>query len=165
MADPKPEAPQIGVPPENPALTPWAEARRALEAAKTYWLCSVRPDGRPHVVPVWGVWLDDAFLFSTSAASRKGRNLASNPACTVNVQGDGLDLVVEGVTSQITDDATLARAAQLYAQKYDWPIVAKDGGFYDENDHGGPVYVVKPSVVFGFGDASAFSATRWVFER
>lgn len=165
MADPIAEAPNMGFAAENPTLTPWAEARQRLEAAKTYWLATVRPDGRPHVMPVWGLWLDEVLLFSTSEASRKGRNLAGNGRCAVSVQGEGLDLVVEGVASILRDEAVLGRAAELYARKYDWPIAARDGGFYDEKGNGGPVYAVRPAVVFGFGEASAFSATRWVFSK
>jgi len=163
MPDPTPEAPDLGFPPADPSLLPWAEGRAVLEAAKTYWLSSVRPDGRPHVAPLWGVWLDDAFLFSTVEGSRKGRNLAGNQLCAVSVQGGVLDLVVEGVASKLTDEDLLRRAAETYAPKYDFPVVGRDGGFYNEQGHGGPVYVVRPTVVFGFGDAANFSATRWVF--
>ncbi len=163
MPDPTPEVADIGFPASNPALLPWVDARRQLEAAKTYWLASVRPDGRPHVAPVWGVWLDDVLLFSTAETSRKGRNLADNQQCAVSVQGDGLDLVVEGVASKATDEATLQRAVGLYTAKYDWPMVVRDGSWVNEQGNGGPVYVVRPTVVFGFGEASSFSATRWRF--
>jgi hypothetical protein len=162
MPDPTPEAPSLGFPPQNPALTPWAAARRALEVAKLYWLSTVRRDGRPHVVPVWGVWLDDTLIFSTSPASLKARNLANNPRCAVSVPGEALDLAIEGELSTC-DDAVLQRAAALYSQKYDFPVAARDGGFYNRDGHGGPAFVVRPLKAFGFGDPSAFSATRWVF--
>jgi hypothetical protein len=165
MADPRPEAPDVGFEPEDLTLLPWQDARRALEVAKTYWLSTVRPDGRPHVMPVWAVWLDDVLLFSTADTSRKGRNLAQNPRCAVSVEGDGLDLVLEGVVAKLNDTALLEQAVALYTQKYDWPVQPRDGGFYDEKGNGGPVYVVRPTVVFGFGQASSFSATRWVFDR
>lgn len=64
-----------------------------------YWLSIVHPEGRPHVTPIAGVWLDDALCFSTGQEERKARNLALNTACVVttgcNVL-DGMDVVVEG---------------------------------------------------------------------
>ena len=57
--------------------TSWAEARRRLAEADTYWLATVRSNGRPHLVPVLAVWLDDALhFFVASRTSRKAKNLA-----------------------------------------------------------------------------------------
>ena len=43
---------------------PWDRAREWFEAdagiSPTHWLATVRPDGRPHVMPVWTVWVDGA---------------------------------------------------------------------------------------------------------
>ena len=157
------EPPDMGFTPENPKLSPWSEAEAGLIAAKTYWLTTVRPDGRPHVMPVWGVWLDSKFYFSTSATSRKGKNLAKNPHCAINVSRHAMDIVVEGTADMVTEDATLHRVAEAYSPKYEWPLTVRGGGVYGENGDGGPVYVMTPTVAFGFGDASDFSATRWRF--
>ena len=75
MADREPLSDQpLGADDAIPA--PWAEARGRLEEAGTYWLATARPDGRPHVMPVLGAWLDGALSFSAGEASRKGKNLA-----------------------------------------------------------------------------------------
>lgn len=161
---PRPEPATLGYAPEDPTLTPWPEAEAVLVERKTYWLSTVRPDGRPHVMPVWGVWLQGKFYFSTSPRSRKGRNLADNPACTIALSGAGLDVVVEGAASVETDETTLAAVAELYGPKYDWRVTVRDGGLYGENGDGGPVYAVTPAVVFGFGLSGGFSATRWRFD-
>ena len=51
-------------------LIPWAEAERRLAAAHDHWLATVHPDGRPHVMPVWGVWLGGRLWFSCAVGSR-----------------------------------------------------------------------------------------------
>ena len=53
-------------------LIPWSWAVERLSAAHNYWVCTARPDGRPHAAPVWGLWLEDAFWFSTNPRSQKG---------------------------------------------------------------------------------------------
>src|SRR5215210_9310852 len=121
MADREPVAEQpFGA--DDAALTPWAEARGCLEEAGTYWLATVRPDGRPHVMPVLAVWLDGALHFSTGETSRKGKNLARNPHCVIALGSHALDLVVEGEAAKVSDEAKLHRVAAVYASKYDWQV-------------------------------------------
>src|SRR3954464_1212467 len=79
--------------------TPWAEVRELLEKASMYWLSTVRPDGRPHVTPLFASWLDGALYFATGAAERKARNLVHNAHCVVTTGCnviDGVDVVIEG---------------------------------------------------------------------
>ena len=153
----------LGYPPEKPDLTPWSEAEAVLVERKTYWLATTRPDGRPHVMPVWGVWTEGAFYFSTGPTSRKAKNIARNPQCTVSLSGAGLDLVVEGAASLVRDEETVTRVAALYGPKYDWPVTVRDRGIFGENGDGGPLYVMTPAVAFAFGLVDGFSATRWRF--
>ncbi len=160
---PKAELPAMGFAPENATLTPWSDAESRLIAARTYWLATTRADGRPHVMPVWGVWLDNRFYFSTSETSRKGKNLASNSACAITLSLEGIDIVVEGMAALLSDAAIAQRVAEVYGPKYDWPVTVRDGGVYGANGDGGPLYVVTPSVVFGFSEADGFTATRWRF--
>lgn len=61
----------------------WSDGQRTLEAAEIYWVATVRPDGRPHVVPLLAVWLDGAVYFCTGPDERKAKNLDANPHCTV----------------------------------------------------------------------------------
>jgi general stress protein 26 len=146
----------------------WAQARSRLEDAKVYWLVTVRPDGRPHVTPLVSVWLDGALFFCTGETERKARNLVRNSHCILltgcNALNDGVDLVVEGDATRVTDNARLQSIADAYETKYgsDWHFDVRDGAFHHDP---GPalVYEVAPSTAFGFGKGEQFSQTRWRF--
>jgi len=157
--------------------TDWAEAREHLERAEIYWVTTVRPDGRPHVTPLVAAWLDDALFFSTGESERKAKNLAGNPHVVMttgcNAFREGLDLVVEGEATRVSDEATLRRVADAFVSKYDWHFDVRDGAFYEARGpvprEEGPsesrvlVYRVTPSKAFGYGRGESFSATRWRF--
>jgi nitroimidazol reductase NimA-like FMN-containing flavoprotein (pyridoxamine 5'-phosphate oxidase superfamily) len=169
MAEAQPTAEQLtGVSPAVPltGLT-WAAARERLAGGTTYLLATVRPDGRPHVVPVLAVWLDGALHFNTGRAARKATNLAGNPHCAVTVPGDDLDLVVEGAAVKVTDEARLRQVADGFPAKYPWWHPTVRGGAFYADDAGEPrdVFAVAPRVVFAFGKEKGFSATRWRFRR
>jgi len=149
--------------------TPWEEARGRLEAAEVYWLMTVRPDGRPHATPLLAVWLDGAMHFSTGPSEVKARNLAHNRRCALVTGGDalgeGLDLVVEGETRRVTDDAALRRLAGAWVAKYGegWRFEVRDGAFHHEGGEALVFEVVSPKVL-GFRRGEVFSQTRWRFE-
>ena len=82
-------------------LIPWAEAERRLTVAHDYWCATVHPDGRPHVMPVWGVWLDGRLWFSSAVGSRKVRNLDAEPRCTLTTDDARDPVVVEGVAERV----------------------------------------------------------------
>jgi len=137
-------------------LLPWSWAFERLSNARNYWLSTTRPDGNPHVMPVWGVWLDDAFYFSTGTQSRKARNLVQKPRCAIGCELGDDQIVLEGAAELMTNGALRKRFAKAYAEKYQW-----DTEGFDE-----PFYAVRPTAVFGFSTApGAFigSATRWIF--
>lgn len=165
--------------------TPWTEARARLEhpePGRTYWLATVRPDGRPHVRPLLGLWLDGAFYFVTGETTRKGKNLAGDPRCVITVSSPtlpALDLILEGEAQKVADDARLQRVADAYGSTMDWPLEVRDGGVFGPNaPTAGPppyaVYELTPTTVVGLpgiagteqgvGSAGAFSPTRWGFE-
>jgi hypothetical protein len=113
--------------------TAWTSARERLENPerdRTYWLATVHPDGRPHVVPLLGLWLDDAFYFLTGETTRRGRNLSHAPRClmaTSSTTLPALDLIVEGNCRKVREDATLHRVAEAYGAKMAWPLEVRDG--------------------------------------
>ena len=157
------------------APIPWSRARDELEGVstndthKTYWLATVRPDGRPHVAGVGAMWDDGKFYFTSGAGTRKSRNLAANPNCTISVTLPTLDLVVEGTASRVTDQATLQRIAERYAAQ-GWPASASDDALtaaYSAPSAGPPpwnLYVVTPVTAVGVATAEPYGATRWRFE-
>ena len=119
--------------------TSWTEARARLEhpePGRTYWLATVRPDGRPHMMPILGLWLDDAFSFITGAATRKGKNLAGDPRCAITASSTtlpALGLILEGEARQGTDDAGLQRVAEAYGSTMGWPLEVRDGAVFGPN--------------------------------
>jgi pyridoxine/pyridoxamine 5'-phosphate oxidase len=140
--------------PGGAGLLPWHWAARRLADSHNYLLTTVRPDGRPHSAPVWGIWFEDAFCFSTGPRSRKARNLAANSHCVVCPEGLDQAVILEGVAEPITDRARLRRLFEVYNAKYQW----------DSSPDLGPVYAVRPTVAFGFIEyALQGSATRWRF--
>jgi nitroimidazol reductase NimA-like FMN-containing flavoprotein (pyridoxamine 5'-phosphate oxidase superfamily) len=154
----RPHMPGYGIAPADagPGVLPWRWATERLGQARNYWVATTRPDGRPHTMPVWGVWLDDRFYFSSGAASRKARNLAEHAACVVGMEVGADALVVEGTAALVTDAALRARVLAAYGAKYAW----------DTAEFTEPLYAVTPTVVFGFptdGDAFTTGTTRWTF--
>jgi uncharacterized protein YndB with AHSA1/START domain len=147
--------------------TAWTEARQRLADAELYWLTTIRPDGRPHITPLIGVWLDGALHLCTGPHEQKARNLAANPRCALttgtNTLADGYDLVIEGEARRVTDDAALTRMAAAYQAKYGpaWSFTARDGHLHSA---GGPAvaYRVAPATAYGFGKSTP-SQTRWTF--
>lgn len=147
---------------------PWSEARQVLEEAGTYWLTTVRPDGRPHVTTLIAMWHDEALYFSTGPAEQKAKNLGENPQCILttgcNRLDSGLDVVVEGVAVGVTDEAILRPLAEAWQAKYgsDWPLAGSEKA-------SDLVLRVAPIQAFGyrkgFGAGGQGCQTRWRWDR
>jgi nitroimidazol reductase NimA-like FMN-containing flavoprotein (pyridoxamine 5'-phosphate oxidase superfamily) len=140
-----------GVPRTKKGMLPWSRAREILETAKVYWVCTVRPDGRPHARPIWCLWVDDKLYCDGSLETRWARNLRSNPAVQVHTEQDGIVVILHGV-AELTkpEPATAERLAEVSATKY---------GF--RPDAINEIYAVRPVVAYAWGDLG--SATRWHF--
>ena len=95
--------------------------------SRTTWLATVNDDGSPHVTPVGALWLDGRFWFQTSAATRKGRNVARDPRCSIAVSIRDADVVIEGDAARVTDPDTVARIAKAWADG-GWPAEPDDSG-------------------------------------
>ena len=154
---------------ESATARPWREAVALLTDAELYWLTTVRPDGRPHVTPLIGLWSDGALHFCTGAAERKARNLSSNPEVVLttgtNTLNQGLDVVVEGRAAQVTDEKRLIPLAEAWEAKYgsDWHFGVRDGAFTNGAGGRAEVFEVAPRTVFGFAKGDPFGQTRWRF--
>jgi hypothetical protein len=161
-------------------VTPWEVALERLEhpaPGQNHWLATVRPDGRPHLMPIIAFWIDGAFHFLAGEGTRKGQNLAADGRCVIgtgNLTMPSLDLVVEGHAKPITDVATVARLAKEFDGE-GWPLEARGSEIY--GPHGptaGPppyaIYRLEPTKVFGlpgmfgmFESEEHHKATRWTF--
>jgi hypothetical protein len=140
-------------------LLPWAEAERRLTVAHDYWCATVRPDGRPHVMPVWGVWLDGRVWFSSGLRSRKARDLAADPRCTLTSDDAQNPVVVDGVAEQVVEPARIALFLDAVNRKYGTDLGAD---FLDPEVNG--TFAVRPGTVIALthGDFTG-SPTRWRF--
>ncbi|HUI49589.1 MAG TPA: pyridoxamine 5'-phosphate oxidase family protein [Acidimicrobiia bacterium] len=153
----RPDMPEgyLGHPP-----LPWSWAEQQLLTARNYWITTIGPKSRPHVRPVWGVWLDDSLLFSTGA--RHGTHISRDPRVTVNLEDADECLILEGTAEAVADETVRRAFADAHETKYDWPLTL---------DFLRLVYVVHPSVAFGWlaydiaPEATLFqsTATRWRF--
>jgi nitroimidazol reductase NimA-like FMN-containing flavoprotein (pyridoxamine 5'-phosphate oxidase superfamily) len=114
-------------------------------------------------MPVWGIWLKDAFFFSTGSQSRKARNLVTNPNCSVAAEiGTGKRLkkneindsvILEGKAELVEDARSRKAFCKRYEKKYAWDMK----GFEE------PIYRVVPATVFGFTEGFSQNATKWTF--
>jgi general stress protein 26 len=145
---------------------PWPDIERQLTDAQLYWIITVRTDGRPHAVPLVGVWHDGAFAFCTGAEEQKQRNLDANPhvAVTTGSTGaggwdSGREVVVEGTAVRVTDRDALQVLADAWSAKYgdDWRFEVRGEEFVELGSSGGAteggarVYRVAPAKVLAFG--------------
>ena len=136
----------------------------------TCWLATINPDGSPHVTGVGAIWVDDAFWFETGETTRKGRNVARDPRCTLSVSTDDFDLVVEGEAQKVTDPATVAAMAERWAAE-GWPCRVDDTGealtaAFSAPSAGPPpwhVYRLVPRTATALSTVEPGGATRWRF--
>ena len=146
---------------QGSGLIPWAEAERRLTVAHDYWCATVRPDGAPHVMPVWGVWLDGEVWFSSGLRSRKARNLAAEPRCTVTTDDAANPVVVHGTARQVRDAVGIGAFLVAMNRKYAAGMTTE---FLDPDVNG--TFAVRPAGVFALShDDFTGSPTRWTFSR
>lgn len=133
-----------GIPTSADGLLGWAEVEQELVAATHYWLASVRPDGRPHVVPRWGVWLDGRFWYDGSPATRHTRNVELNPAVSLNLESGLRTVILDGtsVATRADPDDLGARLSQAFGKYADAGYSPDPNSWAGEN--GGGLRVITP---------------------
>jgi hypothetical protein len=151
---------------------PWEEVRGRFGAEKWYWLATTGPGGRPHARPVLAVWLRDKAYSTTSPGAAKGRNLRLRPECSLAARAPGIDIVVEGPTSWVSDRHVAENVAAAYDDKYGWPVTITEENMFDA-PYGAPtagsppyrIYEIIPRVVYAFGTGDNLGArsTRFRF--
>ena len=153
-------------PPRVPALygikprkeyLPWSHARERLTGSRNYWICTVRPDGRPHSIPVWGFWIDDALYFGTAQTTRKARNLSHNPAVSVHLESGDDVIILEGTAVEVNDKAVFKKIDAACRTKYKMPLMIIPDSV---------LYCVRPRVVLAWKENDfPGTGTRWEFPR
>jgi hypothetical protein len=153
---------------------PWSRPRDLLAVGAfagpgtSFFLGTVRPDGRPHAAGVGGAWHDGELYFQCGPKTRKARNVAANPACTMSASLPGMDLVFEGEARRVTDTATLEAIAAIYRDG-GWPVQVDGDTFTAEFSapSAGPppwhLFRLAAHTVFGVASAEPHGATRWRF--
>jgi hypothetical protein len=137
---------------------PFSHAEERLEKARNYWICTARPDGRPHSIPVWGFWIHGALYFGTGRASRKARNLAHSPAVSIHLDSGDDVVILEGIAAEVdpTDKATVKKVDSASRAKYKMPLMVAPEVV---------LYCVRPRVVLAWTEKDfPNNATRWSFD-
>jgi hypothetical protein len=163
--------------------TSWAIAQARLvnpEQPRTCWLATTRPDGRPHLMPVIGIWMDGAMHVVAGEGTQKARNIAGDDRCVIAMGSTtlpSLDIVIEGRAEPITDAAAVRHVTE-FLNENNWPLEARGDKVY--GPHGptaGPppytIFRIVPSRVFGlpgmtgmeqFDPGDLPKPTRWEFD-
>ncbi|MEO8355293.1 MAG: pyridoxamine 5'-phosphate oxidase family protein [Chloroflexota bacterium] len=128
---------------DNPSsYVDWSWVAAQLTESKNYWLCSVRPDSRPHVVPRWAVYRDGKIYYDGSPETRHNRNTESNPNISVHLESGDQVIILEG-TSLPAGKPSAELANQLveaYRKKYAEQGYSPEPHQWDE----GGLYVFTP---------------------
>ena len=150
----RPHIPGYGISKSKTGMLPWKWAAKTLAESREYWIVTVRSDGRPHAMIIWGLWFDGAFWFGTGAKTQKARNLSKNPNCVVGTQNAAEAVILEGVAELVTDAELRRKLEPASLSKY-----GMSGG-----DDSEPLYRVRPTRVFGLVEKTfPKTATRWTF--
>jgi general stress protein 26 len=158
----RPHMPGYGVlgPTEGTGLLPWQWAEKRLSESRNYWVVTLWPDGRPHSMPVWGVWDRALFWFSSSLRSRKARNVAGDPRCVITTEDSLNPVTVEGMAELTRNGAEIARMLALINDKY---ATEYSLDFLDPDVNA--TICVRPRWAFGLAEEDfTGSPTRWSFD-
>jgi len=165
-ADPvasRPYMPGYGTLPatEGTGLLPWSWALERLTRSHDFWLATVTPLGAPHLMPVWGVWYQDALWFSSANGSRKARNIGAEPRCSVSTDNPIEPVVVHGRARRVTGAQELSEMLAAENAKY-----ATSYGLDMVDPALNSVFALQPEWAFAL-DSSDFagSPTRYTFAR
>lgn len=157
----RPYMPGYGIRPADAGsgLLRWSWAEDRLRTSHDYWLATVSGDGRPHLMPVWGLWLSGQLWFSSSNGSRKARNLGAHSWCSLSTDNPLEPVVIEGHAQRVTAtealEAMLAAENEKYGTSYGMEMV---------DPQSNSVFAVRPERVFAL-DSTDFtgSPTRFDF--
>ncbi|MFZ0319088.1 MAG: pyridoxamine 5'-phosphate oxidase family protein [Candidatus Sulfotelmatobacter sp.] len=157
----RPHIPGYGLPDGKKGLLAWSWAEQRLKKSHNYWITTVKPDGSPHAMVVWGLWQDGRFFFSTGSKSRKARNLAQNTNCIVCTEHAEEAVIVEGA-AEIADVAARRKFLPTYERKYKFDMKGMKQDILSMKE---PVFAVRPRLAFGLWEKHFVGkSTRWKFE-
>ncbi len=157
----RPHIPGYGIPESDEGLLPWSHVEKRMTESLNYWIGTVDKHGRPHATPVWGVWVEGALYFDGSPQTRRGRNLAANPAVVIHLEDGTRPVILQGEALEIkaAPPELRQKLAAAYSDKY------RDQGYEPgpETWASGGLYTVRVSQAFAWNEFP-HDATRWNIE-
>ena len=138
-------------------LLPWSHAEGQLQEAQYYWIATTRPNGHPHVTPLWGVWIDGAFYFDGVPETRWAQNLAENPAMALHLERGDDVVIVEGNVDKlapVTNSDLAARIVAEWDRKY---------GRLHPDPAGEGLFRLRPRTVRAWSTPLLTDSTSWTF--
>ena len=159
--------PSYGISKAGEGMLSWEHVTALLKGALNYWIATTTQDGRPHVRPVWGAWVDNTLYFDGSPETGWGRNILRDPRISVQVEAGDEAIIVEGVIVDIPKaddplvDKLLASCRPKYIPKYNYDHIIEAEGW---REHG--LFSLKPSKILAWNVANfGTSPTRWLFDE
>jgi PPOX class probable F420-dependent enzyme len=107
-----------------------ARISNRLEQESNVWLATVRPDGRPHLVPIWFVWHDQKIWICTPPESQKISNIRQNPKATIALEDGNQPVIIEGLAEICAGPEPRRTLSPYFETKYDWAISADTDNEY-----------------------------------
>jgi nitroimidazol reductase NimA-like FMN-containing flavoprotein (pyridoxamine 5'-phosphate oxidase superfamily) len=102
-----------------------ANTVKRLGEAENIWIATVRKDGRPHLVPVWFVFLEGIFWVCIAPDSVKAGNIADNPAVVLALEDGSEPVICEGLAAGV-DETWPKAVVEIFYEKYDWDILSDE---------------------------------------
>ena len=124
----RPRFGEYGIREEAEGILAWSWAVERLLSSRNFWISTAAEDGRPHAMPVWGVWVDEALWFGTAPSSRKGRNLVRDPRVVAHVESGDEAVILEGEVERAAD--AFGPVADAFESKYDWRPRPEQGSLW-----------------------------------
>jgi hypothetical protein len=151
-----------GLPEHNDGLLPWTYIVERMTQSQNYWICSVRPDGRPHSVPVWAAWVDDVLYYDGAPNTIHNRNVAANPSVSVHLENGTHVVIMEGIVNAISKPEQVL--AEQVAARYRAKYAAMGYDPKPEQWDAGGLYAIVPARVIAWTKFPT-DCTRWRFDQ
>jgi general stress protein 26 len=150
-----------GISRKTEGLLSWDWVEEHMTKANNYWVSSVRPDGRPHAMPISGLWVNGFLYFSSDRKARRARNLVANPHASIHLESADEVVIMEGLIEDVKDQAELNTIAHALGAKFNSEFVTQL-----TLDPANVLFKLTPQVVFAWTEKDyPNTATRWVFEK
>jgi general stress protein 26 len=137
-------------------LVSWDFVSEQMSQSRHYWISTVFPDGRPHVVPVWGIWFENRLHFEGSLQTAWGKNLLNNPQIAVHLPSADKVVMIEGTAHMIQDDEIDDEM---------WNLLDSTFRTKYQVEKGSPYIYVKPQRVLAWDGEELTTMTRWLFDQ